>query len=550
MRSKLVKDYIKPTRIVAASPNVVNAKALLVNSEEQISFTENNALECYGKGYIILDFGKELQGGVRILSHYIEGQKTDLDVRIRFGESVNEACAELNEKNARNDHSVRDMCVVMPDLSDLEWGQTGFRFVRLDFLNEDKLYRIVNVYASFVHRGLEYKSELKTDDSLINDIYDTARYTVYLNMQEHLLEGIKRDRLVWIGDMQPEVLAITDIFGADWCIEDALEHSVEKNPLPGWMRITTYSFWFIQILCDYYLKTRDEKFLKKFLSYAEGIIEQMDSCVLENGVIDYARRPDINTRLPFFLDWPTSESPCAKAGCRYVYLFVTKNFAALLSEVGKDATVCLRLIHKLEQQKEGLQDMKKQVVAFGYLAGQIDKVTAAKLLTEGGAKGLCTYHSYFILRAIAETAGVQVAVDILKEYYGGMLSRGATSFWEDFNVEWLEGSGRIDEITPVGLKDLHGDYGDYCYKGFRHSLCHGWSCGPVQFLTEYVMGVRVLDAGYRRVAIAPNLAGMQRLQAKVPTPYGEIKIIASQVNGQTIVRVEAPREIEIINKGE
>ena len=42
----------------------------------------------------------------------------------------------------------------------------------------------------------------------------------------------KRDRLVWIGDMQPEVLAITDLFGGHPLAEKAIEESVEKNPLP------------------------------------------------------------------------------------------------------------------------------------------------------------------------------------------------------------------------------------------------------------------------------------------------------------------------------
>ena len=549
MRSRVVKDYLKPTRIVAASENIINAGALLVNNEEQIHFAEDNVMECFGKGYIILDFGKELHGGVRILSHYLEGQKVDLDVRIRFGESVNEACAELGEKNAKNDHSVRDMQVIMPDMSDLEWGQTGFRFVRLDFLNEDKLFRIANIYAAYTHRGLEYKSEFKTDNSLLDKIYDTARYTVYLNMQEHLWEGIKRDRLVWIGDMQSQVPAITNIFGADWSIEDALEQSMEKNPLPGWMRIPVYSFCFIHIVCDYYLKTGDKRFLKKFLPYAQGVIEQMDTCVLEDGVIDFEQCPEAKVgRMPFFLDWPTSELPCRKAGVRYSALFSSKEFLNLLTEIGEDTTICQRLIDKLSRFKEDVTDMKKQVVAFGYLAGQIDKETAAKLLLEGGAKGLCTYHAYFILRAIAESVSVKAAVDILKEYYGGMLSRGATTFWEDFDVEWLKGSGRIDEITPIGLKDLHGDFGNYCYKGFRHSLCHGWSCGPVQFLTEYVMGIRVLEAGYRRVMVMPNLVDINSLQAKVPTPYGPLTINAINVNGRTEVRVEGPQQVCITTK--
>ncbi len=38
---------------------------------------------------------------------------------------------------------------------------------------------------------------------------------------------------------------------------------------------------------------------------------------------------------------------------------------------------------------------------------------------------------------------------IIKEYFGAMLSRGATTFWEDFDMEWLNGSGREDEVVSV-----------------------------------------------------------------------------------------------------
>ena len=156
--------------------------------------------------------------------------------------------------------------------------------------------------------------------------------------------------------------------------------------------------------------------------------------------------------------------------------------------------------------------------------------------------------SYFILKALAESSGIDKAVEIMKDYYGGMLSRGATSFWEDFNVEWLDGSGRIDEITPSGLKDLHGDHGAYCYKGFRHSLCHGWSCGPVQFLTEKVLGIEVLSAGCKKIAINPDLGNLEYVKGKFPTPYGVVGINAEKQNGKTVVSISSPKGIEIVSE--
>ncbi len=545
MFSNLVKEYLKPVRVVEKSDSVVNERALFVNQSKQVFLKEKEYMTVHGKGYIILDFGKEMHGGVRLLSYYLEGQKTLLRARLRFGESIGECCAELGEKNATCDHSVRDMPIFIPDLSDQEWGRTGFRFVRIDFLDEDKEYRLVNIYAFATYRNLKYVGDFHCDDELVNKIYDIARYTIFVNMQENLWEGIKRDRLVWVGDMQPEVLAITDIFGADECVEDALESSIVKNPLPTWFgNIPTYSFWLIQILYDYYVKVKNTEFVKKYAYYIDGVLEQLDQCVTEEGDIDYSLT-DIDARNGYFLDWPTNGTADAKAGNRFMYIYVLRNLKAFYKELGwKENPLCDKLLNRLQKVTETVT--AKQIVAFGYLAGQLSAEEAAEKLTKGGAKGLSTFMSYFILRAIAESKDVRSAVEIMKEYYGGMYQRGATTFWEDFDIEWLEDSGRIDERTPEGKKDLHGDYGKYCYKGFRHSLCHGWSCGPVQFLTEKVLGIQVLSAGCEVISVKPDLGGLNFVTGKFPTPYGEVSITAKKDGDKLDVNVVAPKEVKII----
>jgi hypothetical protein len=91
--------------------------------------------------------------------------------------------------------------------------------------------------------------------------------------------------------------------------------------------------------------------------------------------------------------------------------------------------------------------------------------------------------SYYILTAIA-SRDLSKAVDIMKEYYGAMLSIGATTFFEDFDIKWLDGSGRIDKFPKKNQKDIHGDFGAHCYCGYRHSLCHGWSSGVIRFIFD------------------------------------------------------------------
>lgn len=546
MISNLIKEYLSPTRIVAKSDNVVNAECLLSNKNTQIFLKESSYLSCRGSGYIILDFGKEIHGGARILSFFLEGQKTLLNARLRFGESVNETCAELGEKNATNDHSVRDMPIYIPDLSDQEWGRTGFRFLRIDFLDEDKEYRITNVYAFSTYRNEKFVGEFYCNDERVNEIYETARYTLFVNMQENLWEGIKRDRLVWIGDMQPEVLAITDLFGRHEIVEKAIEQSAEKNPLPCWFgNIPTYSAWFIQIVCDYYMKTGDKAFFDKYAYYINGVLEQLDGVVEDDGNIDYSRIP-VDARNGFFLDWPSNGTYDAKEGNRATFIVTLRSLLDAYSQSGVSPDpLCKKVLAKLERAKNVDVNLK-QIVALSYLSGRMDKESADKKLTKGGAKGLSTFMSYFILKAIAECSGEDKAIEIMKEYYGGMLDRGATSFWEDFNVEWLDGSGRVDELTPDGLNDLHGDHGAFCYKGFRHSLCHGWSCGPVQFLTEKILGVEVLTAGCKKIRVSPKLGNLEYAKGKFPTPYGAVEINAYKQNGKTIVETSAPKEVEVI----
>ena len=130
-----------------------------------------------------------------------------------------------------------------------------------------------------------------------------------------------------------------------------------------------------------------------------------------------------------------------------------------------------------------------------------------------------------------------------------MLDMGATSFWEDFNLNWMENAGRIDEFVPKGKKDIHRDYGDYCYKGFRHSLCHGWASGPTSWLTEYVLGVQIVEPGAKVVRIVPHLGDLEWAEGTFPTPNGIIKIHhKKQKDGTIYSHIEAPAGTTVLRQ--
>lgn len=545
MRNELINEYVLPVCIVAQSNNIIDSEVLFSNRENQVFLTDKNFLKCEGKGYIILDFGKEVCGGIRILSHRIMGNASNGNIIIRFGESVSECCAELGEKNAGNYHSVRDFSIPLPSLCDQTLGDTGFRFVRIDFLDEDIEYRIINIYASIWHKNIDFKGNFECSDDLLNQIFETSKYTLYLTMQNYLWEGIKRDRLVWVGDMQQQILAITYLLGECDLVEKSLKESVLKNPLPCWFgNIPSYSILFIQIVYEYYIKVKNTQFVMDMMPYIEGVLAQLEKCVDDNGNIDYSKI-EADARNGNFIDWPTSKSSETKYGINFLITYVLNNLKKLYFDLGlSENLMCDKIISRLEKVS-GFDIKAKQLVSLGYLSGKISNEETSKKLTEGGAKGLSTFMSYYVLKALSQTSGMCKTLDILKEYYGGMLSRGATTFWEDFDVDWLKDSGRIDELPADGQKDLHGDFGQFCYKGFRHSLCHGWSCGPIQFMFEEILGVNVVRSGCEEIYIKPNLGDLTYCKGTFPTLFGNIYIEHRVVDGVVETKVDGPKQIKI-----
>lgn len=528
-----VIEYVFPTRVLDASSSVKNAEGLLEEKVLQIGFNENNLTEIKGKGRIVLDFGKEMQGGVRILSR--EGDNATIN--IRFGESVQEAITPLGVKNTTNDHSPRDFKGELKTLSDVTFGNTGFRFVCIETLEDNANVKLKSVVAKFEYRDLEYKGSFECNDETINKIFDTAAYTCHLNMQNMLWDGIKRDRLVWIGDTHPEMMTIRSIFGADKCIEEALTFTRNDSPLPLWINnFPTYSMWWIIILNDYFMQVNNAEYTKNNLDYVEGLINQLNGLVDEKGNCDLGQ---------YFLDWPTFGTEDAPAGVRSLFILAVKAAINLFNIFGVNTDVAELLLDKLHRKSFSVT-WAKQSLAFQVLSGVVDPKDAYDFLTKDGAKGMSTFTAFYLLKAVSLSGDTKTALQMMKDYYGGMLSRGATSFWEDFSIDWLKGSGRIDEMPKEGEIDIHGDFGAFCYVGFRHSLCHGWASGPVPFIMERVLGISILEPGCKKLSIKPNLCGLKWMKGKYPTPYGIVEIEVKDENGTISTKINAPSEIVIV----
>lgn len=483
----LKKEIVFPSRVVLAQGNIKNADQLC--KKAPLQSTLNNYTRPYltvkGAGAIVLDFGMEMRGGLRIITRWLESPNAihknknalpTMPVRIRFGESVSECCAEIGEKNATNDHSPRDITCELVSMSDLTFGQTGFRFARVDFPDPKGELSILSIVADGVNLDLPAQYAYRGRDKDLSAIFSAAKRTIDLcSAGDYVWDGIKRDRLVWIGDMHPEMLALTTLYGRTPMMDESIRLLRDTTPLTEWMcGIATYSAWWVIVLADYYRMTGCEDLVRENAKYALGLIRRFLKYIKKDGKITTCG----------LVDWPTHGTPDEPAGFHAIVLAMAKKAAQLFEFTGLPGADEAKELERRLMLTPIVVTHSMAVAGLKFLAlGELDESDIA-LMKAQGANGLSTFMSYYILTAYAHYFGAEAATGIMKEYYMGMLSRGATTFWEDFHLAWLEGSGRIDELPAESEKDLHGDFGDFCYIGLRHSLCHAWSTGIIRYMYE------------------------------------------------------------------
>lgn len=541
-----VRKYLLPQKILFTKGNIIHPEYLLQDRNIQantyeLGWVTMESTETEHTG-ILLDFGVEFQGGAVLAVHMIKDMVANkglsyAKVRFCFGESAGEALSHIGEKGATNDHSPRDFVVDLSSYSTTVQGNTGYRFLYLELLTPCAL-RILTVQGVFEYQPYEYIGSFTCSDERLNQIYDTSVYTCHLCLQNELWDGIKRDRLIWIGDLAPELKTIKYVFGEVPQIYSALETSARVAPLPRWINgHGTYSLWWLINLEEWRFYTGNTDYLNMQKEYITGLTKLAIEHVDENG---YFTGDD-------FIDWPSKGFPEAKAGTKALYLMAMEACKRMHTYFGNEelAKACENSAAFVSTTKENCGSFK-QIAALLLLNNNAD-ANAVKVLQTGGAQGFSTFMSYYILTAMARCCSTEETLDALKEYYGAMLDLGATTFWEDFDIRWKDNACRLDEICDDTKSDIHGDNGDHCYKGYRHSLCHGWSSGPVAFLTEHVLGVNITGAGCKEITIKPNLGFLSFAKGSIATPFGKVEISHTRMDdGQIDTRVIAPNEIRIV----
>ncbi|KAJ5569240.1 bacterial alpha-L-rhamnosidase domain protein [Penicillium hetheringtonii] len=142
-------------------------------------------------------------------------------------------------------------------------------------------------------------------------------------------------------------------------------------------------------------------------------------------------------------------------------------------------------------------------------------------VSEGFAQKVSPYISGYHLRAALQASDAATAKHLLKSIWGPMANPTATNYTGCF---W-------ETLLPDGKPGL----------GNPTSLCHAWSSGPTASLSQYVLGIRPLEAGFRTWLVAPQTLGLSWAEGRHPTPQGAVGVKwAYDDKGRLTMQVSGP----------
>lgn len=464
------------------------------------------AQESIGEG-MLYDFGRETFGYVRLSG--LVGV-----AHLYYGESREEALDK--------DHC-ETLDIVSPHQ---ELGSKAFRYVYVKTADNSH-YDSLSMDYEYAPYDESHSGTFACSDKLLNKIWEVGAYTMDLTTREFFLDGIKRDRWTWSGDAIQSYLMNYYLRFDTECVKRTIRQLRGKDPVTAHINtIMDYTFYWFKSILDYYQYTGDFTFISemypKMCTLMDYVLERTNSDGLVEGKADDW----------IFVDWV--DFPMHKRGVLafeqilfYKALMTMHTCATLLHQtdpyqqlaenvIGKTRKLlwnddCQAWEHAIEEGEINHQ-ITKFPNMFAILYDIVDDATKRNIvdsvLENNKIDPITTpYMRFYELEALCMMGRQTQVLQEIRNYWGGMLREGATSFWE----KYIPSEQGTEHLAMYG-------------RPYGKSLCHAWGASPVYLLGRYFLGIQPTQPGYATWEARPYLGDLEWMEGRVPTPNGIIHI--------------------------
>lgn len=375
----------------------------------------------------------------------------------------------------------------------------AFRYVKLELLGSSG-------YSDFRISQLSVKATTSVNttpaalapstDALIAQIDRVGLTTLKECMQTVYEDGPKRDRRLWIGDLYLESLANIYSFKNDALTKHCLyllaglsyndgvapSNVFERpSPHPQINPLFDYALIYDVAVKEYLDATGDTQTALDLWPIVKQQLEVPKKYIGADGMMDYLRA---GKDWWLFFDWRNGLDK--QAALQGVVIWAYKNTYALAKKLGKENEVAdlPALIKKMtEAAHKNLYDKTTCVFISGENK-QVSYASQAWMILSGvatqaeGVKAFTVlptmqqvvypgapYLYHYVMEAMIQCGMNKAAKDLMLSYWGGMVQKGADTFWEVYDP-------KDDFLSPYNFFPVN-------------SYCHAWSCTPVYFIRKY-----------------------------------------------------------------
>lgn len=505
------RKFIEKANMLA--PDLIEeiVKPIDYNSEENIMSTGE---------VLILDFGNHYTGYYSCNIDYI-GHHPDAPVWMRI--SFAERLCEFDEKAEEYKGWISKGWIqqeqihvdVIPSRIILD-RRYAFRYVKIEILDCSQRFKVKIVepqvkavssandarlekYSFRLNSEKKHFDEHLEDDKLKFEKLDKiACRTLHECMQSVFEDGPKRDRRLWIGDLRLQALVNYETYKQNDLVKRCLYlfagNTLDNGQIAANIFISPeveaddqamldYSLFFIPILLEYVRQTGDKDTLNDLYDVAINQIKIMET-YFDGDVIR-----DSDKMGWTFVDWnlELNRQASAQGICLYA-LGAAIELADLYGDKDNEDIFKYSLERKKEASKKAFFDNElgvfisgeKRQISFAsqcwmIIGGAINSVEGANIIRRieelSNKDGVVVqrmvtpymYHHY--IEALIECDLYQEALNVMNDYWGGMVNQGADTFWELYDP-------KNPSESPYGGTIVN-------------SYCHAWSCAPSYFLRKY-----------------------------------------------------------------
>ncbi|MCU6709664.1 alpha-L-rhamnosidase N-terminal domain-containing protein [Paenibacillus sp. J5C_2022] len=430
--------------------------------------------------------------------------------------------------------------------------QRGFRYwgIQASDLNGDLKIRFVRciqrTYPSPKIGGF------RCGDERLNQIFEMSRRTAQLCSDDAFVDCPTYEQAFWVGDAYVMSGVQSTLAGAAPLVRRSLRlaaSSMNRSPIvesqvpSGWVNVLSTWSLLWSIACEeYYGYWGDAAFAEEMYPWLVKQIHYFrDECVDEGtGLI----------RSPFWnlLDWADMDCPDG-AIVTHVNAWLAESCrrtAQLADNFGcKQDAMELRAFrasiidgmnaHLWSGQRQAYADcihedgrlssvFSEQTNLLCYLHDvalpERQSALLSRLVEPPADFVRCAtpFMRYFKLQALEKAGMLPPLVQEIQETWGYMLEQGSTTCWEDMPGRWSS---------------------DYPTR----SYCHGWSVAPAHFLPRIILGIAPMEAGFKKVRIAPQPIGLHWAEGKLNTPEGIVGVSWTSRESEFKVDVRLPRGV-------